>query len=108
MMAREQHVRDRPAPPEERIMRVIRRHPTVAFVVLSFVVAWAFVPFGSFGAFGPLVAALIVVPLSRGRAGLARRAPPPASLAGSLARGRGADRRCRRGALDLRIATRAQ
>ena len=49
---------------------VVRRHPQIAFFVLAYAVAWAFVPFGSFGAFGPLVAALIVIPLTRGRAGL--------------------------------------
>jgi membrane protease YdiL (CAAX protease family) len=49
----------------------VRRHPLVTFFVLTFVIAWGFVPFGSFGAFAPLVAALIVVPLTRGRAGLA-------------------------------------
>ncbi len=51
-------------------MSAIRNNPLLAFFVLTFVIAWGFVPFGSFGAFGPLVAALIVVPISRGRAGL--------------------------------------
>ena len=49
---------------------MIKRHPLIAFFVLAYAVAWAFVPFGSFGAFGPLVAALVVVPLTQGRAGL--------------------------------------
>jgi uncharacterized protein len=42
----------------------------IAFFVLAYAVAWVFVPFGSFGAFGPLIAALIVIPLAPGRAGL--------------------------------------
>jgi membrane protease YdiL (CAAX protease family) len=48
----------------------VRRHPLVSFFVLTYVIAWAFVPFGSFGAFAPLVAALVVAPLAHGRAGL--------------------------------------
>jgi hypothetical protein len=38
--------------------RVFHRHPLVAFFVRAYVIAWAFVPFGSDCAFGPLVAAL--------------------------------------------------
>ena len=53
-----------------RAASVVRRHPQITFFVLAYAVAWGFVPFGSFGAFGPLVAALIVVPLTRGWAGL--------------------------------------
>ena len=53
-----------------RAASVVRRHPQITFFVLAYAVAWAFVPFGYFGAFGPLAAALIVVPLTRGRAGL--------------------------------------
>jgi len=48
----------------------VRRHPVVTFFVLTFAIAWAFVPFGSFGAFAPLIAALVVAPLAHGRAGL--------------------------------------
>jgi membrane protease YdiL (CAAX protease family) len=53
-----------------RVASVVRRHPQITFFVLAYAVAWGFLPFGSFGAFGPLVAALIVVPLTRGWAGL--------------------------------------
>lgn len=53
-----------------RVVSVVKRHPQIAFFVLAYAVAWAFVPFGSFGAFGPLVAALVVIPLTRGWAGL--------------------------------------
>jgi membrane protease YdiL (CAAX protease family) len=53
-----------------RAAGVVKRHPLITFFVLAYAVAWAFVPFGSFGAFGPMVAALVVVPLTQGRAGL--------------------------------------
>ena len=49
---------------------VVRRHPIITFFVLSYALAWMLVPFGSFGAYGPLVAALMVVPITRGVAGL--------------------------------------
>jgi membrane protease YdiL (CAAX protease family) len=52
------------------ISRGIKRHPIITFFVLTYVITWGFVPFGSFGAFGPLIAALIVALLTRGRAGL--------------------------------------
>jgi hypothetical protein len=52
------------------VSSVVKRHPLIAFFVLSYAIAWGFVPFGSFGAFGPLFAALIVIPLAQGVAGL--------------------------------------
>jgi uncharacterized protein len=52
------------------ISSVVKRHPIVTFFVLSYAIAWGFVPFGSFGAFGPLIAALIVIPITQGVAGL--------------------------------------
>jgi hypothetical protein len=51
-------------------MSLVRRHPLITFFVLTYAITWVFVPFGSFGAFGPLIAALIVIPLTRGVAGL--------------------------------------
>lgn len=52
------------------LAEVVRRHPLVSFFVLAYGIAWVFLPASSFGAFGPLVAALVVVPVLRGRAGL--------------------------------------
>jgi hypothetical protein len=49
---------------------VVKRHPIITFFVLSYALAWMLVPFGSFGAYGPLVAALIVIPITQGVAGL--------------------------------------
>jgi hypothetical protein len=51
-------------------LSAIRRHPIITFFVITYVIAWGFVPFGSFGAFAPLVAALIVIPITQGVAGL--------------------------------------
>ena len=51
-------------------MSAIRRHPIITFFVLAYVIAWGFVPFGSFGALAPLVAALIVIPICQGLSGL--------------------------------------
>jgi membrane protease YdiL (CAAX protease family) len=52
------------------VSRAIKRHPIITFFVLTYVITWSFVPFGSFGAFGPLIAAVIVAALTRGLAGL--------------------------------------
>jgi uncharacterized protein len=52
------------------IISLVKRHPLISFFVLTYAIAWGFLPFGSFGAFAPLLAALIVIPLSQGRAGL--------------------------------------
>jgi uncharacterized protein len=53
-----------------RPLNVVKRHPIITFFVLAYALAWGFVPFGSFGAFAPLVAALIVIPLTQGLSGL--------------------------------------
>jgi len=44
----------------------VKRHPIITFFVLAYAIAWVFMPFGSFGAFAPLVAALIVIPITQG------------------------------------------
>src|SRR5215216_4672374 len=52
------------------MLSLVKRHPIITFFVLTYAIAWGFVPFGSFGAFAPLVAALIVIPMTQGVAGL--------------------------------------
>ena len=66
-----------------RVASVVKRHPQITFFVLAYAVAWAFVPFGSFGAFGPLVAALVVIPYP-GLGRTARARLPVGSLASAL------------------------
>jgi len=51
-------------------MSVIRRHPLAAFFVLAIALTWSLVPIGSFAAFGPAVAAVVITVLIDGRAGL--------------------------------------
>ncbi len=50
----------------------VRRYELVIFFVLSYLIAWSTIPFGSFLAFAPLVSALIVVFIAEGVPGLAR------------------------------------
>jgi membrane protease YdiL (CAAX protease family) len=53
-------------------MSADRRHPLITFFVLTFVISWAFLPIEAvrFLPSGPLLAALIVAPLTLGWAGL--------------------------------------
>jgi len=51
-------------------MSAVRRHPLVTFFVLTYALTWWAVPFGGFIPAGPLLAALIVIPLTQGWAGL--------------------------------------
>lgn len=46
-----------------RVSSVVKRHPLITFFVLAYVLAWGAIPWQSFGAYAPLLAALIVVPL---------------------------------------------
>jgi membrane protease YdiL (CAAX protease family) len=52
--------------------QLLRDHPLLAFFVLTYILTWALVlPFGVFFTAGPLLAAVTVVSLTRGRAGFA-------------------------------------
>jgi membrane protease YdiL (CAAX protease family) len=51
-------------------MSAARRHPLVTFFVLTYALTWGFLPLGIFGTTGPLVAALIVLAITDGWAGL--------------------------------------
>ena len=53
-------------------MSALRRHPLVAFFVLSYLLTWSLVPVGSFFTPGPLLAAVIVIALTEGRPGYRR------------------------------------
>ena len=51
-------------------MSAIRRHPLVTLFVLTYALTWGFSPLEIYLATGPLVAALIVIPITHGWAGL--------------------------------------
>ena len=65
-------------------MSVIRRHPVVTFFLLAYALSWAAIPWQSFFAPGVLVAALIVVSLTEGLAGLQSHGFAADPLAGQL------------------------
>jgi uncharacterized protein len=54
------------------MISLVKRHPVVTFFVLTFVIGWGLIPIWTFQAGSPLIAALIVVPLTQGVAGLKR------------------------------------
>src|SRR5215208_3801981 len=55
-----------------RLLSLVKRHPIVTFFVLTYAISWAFFPIEAvrFLPSGPLIAALIVIPLTQGWAGL--------------------------------------
>src|ERR671916_811006 len=55
-----------------RILNAVRRHPIIAFFVLTYAISWGGLLFESVGFLpsGPFLAALIVIPLTQGVAGL--------------------------------------
>jgi hypothetical protein len=55
-----------------QVLGAVRRHPIVTFFVLSYAISWGPLPIESVGFLpsGPLFAALIVIPVTQGVAGL--------------------------------------
>jgi uncharacterized protein len=51
-------------------MSLVKRHPLITFFVLTYVIAWGLIPFWTFQAGAPFIAALIVIPLTQGLSGL--------------------------------------
>ena len=49
---------------------VVKRHPLITFFVLTYAIGWGCIPFWTFMAGSPFIAALIVIPLTQGWAGL--------------------------------------
>ncbi len=53
-------------------MSMVKRHPIITFFVLTYAISWGFLPIEAVGFMpgGPLLAALIVIPITQGWAGL--------------------------------------
>jgi membrane protease YdiL (CAAX protease family) len=52
------------------MLSLVKRHPLITFFVLTYAIAWGLIPFWTFQAGAPFIAALIVIPLTQGVAGL--------------------------------------
>jgi uncharacterized protein len=52
------------------MLSLVRRHPIITFFVLTYAIGWGLIPFWTFQAGSPFIAALIVIPLTQGVAGL--------------------------------------
>jgi len=56
----------------QKVRGFVRRYELVSFFVLSYLIAWSTLPFGTFGAYAPLISAIIVVLIAEGLPGLVR------------------------------------
>ncbi len=72
-----------------RLSSVVKRHPIITFFVLAYASSWAFLPIEAvrFLPSGPLFAALIVIPITQGRAERARLPDDPLAREVVLVRG---------------------
>src|SRR5215207_9934264 len=52
------------------MLSLVKRHPIITFFVLTYAIGWGCIPFWTFQAGAPFIAALIVIPLTQGVAGL--------------------------------------
>jgi CAAX protease family protein len=54
------------------LISLVKRHPIITYFVLTYAISWGFLPIEAirFMAGGPFIAALILIPLTQGRAGL--------------------------------------
>jgi uncharacterized protein len=52
------------------MLSLVRRHPIITFFVLTYAIGWGCIPLWTFQAGAPFIAALIVIPLTQGVAGL--------------------------------------
>ncbi|MBA3311199.1 MAG: hypothetical protein H0U28_14310 [Nocardioidaceae bacterium] len=58
-----------------RLKSVVKRHPIITFFVLTYAIGWGCIPFWTFAAFSPLLAALVVIPLTQAGQGCESSAP---------------------------------
>src|SRR5919202_5490478 len=52
------------------LLSVVKRHPIVTFFVLTYAIGWGCIPFWTFQAGSPFIAALVVISITRGLPGL--------------------------------------
>jgi membrane protease YdiL (CAAX protease family) len=52
------------------MISLVKRHPIITFFALTYAIGWGLIPFWTFQAGSPFIAALIVIPLTQGLSGL--------------------------------------